>query len=980
MPNYYYVQNRGGEEAWHPIPASKRREIEAANSPAFITALSVSKLVEDLSYEDKLLLTYAGPMYFDWDMKGDPATAQTVIIEKVNQFLDKLVGMGVNLAQCMLYATGGRGYHLEIPQEIFMDKVPPKGVRGLPLVYKEIALKLAVDTLDLTIYSAQRGRMWRTVNVQRDNGRYKVPITPTEMREMTPALCDALTSMPRAALVVQKPEYCVDLAMLYDKCAQTVEELLARRKKSKPDPKAQEKAHAESIQMLMAGIGIKPGTSFYALALQISVSATTAGLSEDQMVEECAGLIANHESDGRYNSPKKREEWLRRMYHYVNGNPCYEFSIGAIKVLLTHAAPDLDGLPVTKEELQEEVKRAEEEEPVEVDEYADVARGISLAKHGVYMDTAEGKRRICALSFAHPCVLRSSATCQIVGYEADVLVNGAFVGRQTLELDVFASLVAFNRFASKYGHAFQGTDPQVRTVMMRFVEKAKKAGTTRYVVNREGLDLVSIPHHENPAFHKPFLVWADGHTVLLQPDIAAAGLELAFAGYPDPRGVFKTDISRAPALASWIKEDGNKELLSDTLRNLFTCQKPDFLGKVVGWHVACFWKQLFIKAYLKFPLLHINGAAGLGKTETVLNIGNLFYYEKEVRPLSPGSTTFAMTQHLTASASIPLVLDEYKPHAMKQDLHERIKGILRDVYNQRDMARGGGSRESDDYRVLHETQLSAPMVFIAEAAEDEAAVMERVVLATITRPSQLQSLQWLARYQAYHRHKHLLGILGQYLAASIVNETTVESFSEEFDALYETARSKYMLNESDLKGGVDEETLKNKQNAKERSVFNHTVATFGFRKLRQLVRSTVGDGLEEITAELEHSIFDRMSDLHAATTPEYVKVFSLMSAMTYSVASDRPESLVTGKDYAFDFAGGRTLLELSIRTAYLKYRTYCKNSSISPLYGNEISFMHAVKDSPAFVKQGSGKVLSSPGVFTFDSEVLASLGVDIFKS
>jgi hypothetical protein len=821
--------------------------------------------------------------------------------------------------------------------------------------------------------------MWRTVNVQRENGRYKVPITPSEMRAMTPELCDALTSEPRAALVIQKPEYCLDLAMLYAECAQSVDDMLARRRKSKPDPKMQEKAHAESIQMMMAGFGIKPGTSFYALALQISISATTAGLSEDQMVEQCAGLIANHESDGRYNTPKKREEWLRRMYHYVNGNPCYEFSIPAIKVLLTHAAPDLDGLPVTQEDIKEEIRRAEEEEPVEIDEFADVARGISLAKHGIYKDTAEGKVRICALSFANPCVLKSSTTCQIVGYEADILVNGAFVGRQTLETDVFATLTAFNRFASKYGHAFQGLDPQVRTVMMRFVEKAKKAGTTRYVVNREGLDLVSIPHHENPAFHKPFLVWADGYTVMVQPDVAAAGLELTFAGYPDPRGVFKTDISRAPALASWIKEEGNKELLKNTLRNLFTCQKPDFLGKVIGWHVACFWKQLFIKAYLKFPLLHINGAAGLGKTETVLNIGNLFYYEKEVRPLSPGSTTFAMNQHLTASASIPLVLDEYKPHAMKQDLHERIKGMLRDAYNQRDVARGGGSRESDDYRVLHETQLSAPLVFIAEAAEDEAAVMERVVLATITRPSQMQGLQWLARYQAYHRHKHLLGILGQYLAASIVNETTIESFTTEFDELYEVARAKYMLTEADLQGGVDEETLKNKQNAKERSVFNHTVATFGFRKLRQLVHATVGDELDEVMAELEEKIFDRMSDLHAATTPEYVKVFSMMSAMTYSVSSDRPEALVKEKDYAFVPQGGRTLLELSIRTAYLKYRTYCKNSSITPLYGNEISFMHAVKDSPAFVKQGSGQALPVPGVYTFDSEVLAGLGVDVFK-
>ena len=39
----------------------------------------------------------------------------------------------------------------------------------------------------------------------------------------------------------------------------------------------------------------------------------------------------------------------------------------------------------------------------------------------------------------------------------------------------------------------------------------------------------------------------------------------------------------------------------------------------------------------------------------------------------------------------------------------------------------------DDYRSLYSTQLSAPMVVIAEAAEEEAAVMERVVLCTVVR-------------------------------------------------------------------------------------------------------------------------------------------------------------------------------------------------------------------------------------------------------
>ena len=973
MTSYYYVQKIGGEESWAPIPASRRADIEKQMHPMFVTVLSVSKLVEDLSYEDKLDLTYAGPMYFDWDSKEE-----TIIIEKVNAFLDKLESLGVDLAMCSLFATGGKGYHLEIPQHVFMDKVPPKGVKGLPGIYKEVALALFVDTLDLRIYSAQRGRMWRQPNVKRESGRFKVAITPSEMRAMTPEACREYTAGPRPAVVLVKPEFSHELAIVYDRAAQKVEALLKKRKSFKPDPRAAEKASGPSLQWAMAGLGIKEKVGFHELAVQLAIAATTAGLSEEAFVTECSGLINSHVSDGdRYNTPAKRSEELARMHRYMDGNFCYEFAIGAIKNLLSHSAPDLDGLTVTKEDVREEITVAESEEKVDQDEYADVAKGITLSKYGIYVDTAEGKRRICALSFADAAVLRSSGTSQIIGYECVILVNGKPAGRQTLEVDVFSGLTQFNRFASKYGHAFQGLDPQIRMVMMRFVEQAKKNGTVRYVVNREGLDIVSIPHHEDEYFHKPFLVWADGFTVVLQPDVKAKGLEVTFAGYPDPRGVFKTDLSKAPGLAEWIQEEGNKDLMRDTLRNLFHCQKPEFLGKVIGWHAACFWKQLFNKVYDKFPILHINGAAGLGKTETVLNIGNLFYWEKEVRPLSPGSTPFAMIQHLTASASIPMVLDEYKPHAMKADMHEKLKGMIRDAYNQRDVARGGGSRESDDYRVLHESQMSGPMIFIAEAAEDEAAVMERVVLATITRPSAAVGLQWLARFQAYHRNRHLLGILGQYMGADIVAEGTLEAFEAEFDALYATARDKYMLNAQDLAGGTDPEVLKDKQNAKERSVFNHTVAQFGFLQFRKLVKSTVGDELEEVMDQLQEGIFARMSDLHAATTPEYVKVLSSFSAMSYSSDSDST-TLLQGKDYVY--VPGSTHIEIALRAAYQKYRISCKAAGLAPLYANEISFMHAVKDSSAFIKQGSGDLLQMPGVYTFDAEELARLGVSVFKS
>ncbi len=984
MPNFHYYQQKGGEESWQASPAIDRQRLEDEEKPVFITVLSVNRLIDEgadseirMTYEEKLKLAYEGPFYCDWDSEDE-----ALVIEKVNQFLDTLEEKKVDLEMCRLYATGGRGYHLEIPQKVFMEKVPPKGIIGLPGIYREMALAMCVDTLDLKIYSGGRGRMWRTPNVKRTNNRYKVPVTVTEMRAMTPERCVELTSSPRAAVPVRAPAYAPQLMVVYEQAQQKVEDLLAKRRRYKPDPDAAKRAMCDSVLMAMGGVGIRPGTGFQDIATQLAVAATTAGLTEDRFVSECSGLVTEHTSDSRrYNTEHKRNEELRRMFRYMDGNMYYEFSVGALKSILSHSAPDLDGVTVTKEELQEEIDLASTEEATAMDEYKDVAKGMSITKFGIWKEVDGIKKRICALSFDQSVILLSMETDQTVGYESEILVNGRSVGRQTLELEVLSGLNSFGRFAQKYGHAFQGNDADVRTMMMRFVEQTKKRGKTMYVAKREGLDLLSIPTHEREELREPFMVWSDYNGVLTTPAISAAGVEMSFQGFPDPRGVFKTDLALAPKLAEWRKDPANLASLKRTLEYFMSCQRPELLGKLIGWHVACFWKQLFQGTYGKFPLLHINGAAGVGKTETTILMSALFNYRAEPRPTSPSSTMFSMMQQLTSSASIPLIIDEYKPIEMKPELHNRMKAIFRDAYNQRDVTRGGGTRESEDYRSLHTSQLSAPLVFIAEAAEDEAAVMERVVLATFSRPPQAVGLKNLQKFQHVRQNHEQLGILGQWLAASILQRATLATFRDEFDALYETAKDTYLLTEKDLEGDLSPEELLNKQNAKERSVFNHTVAKFGFVQWRKLVNEALGDkSLDSLMADLEAGVYDRLSDLNAATTPEHVKVLMEMAQMSHHVEDARPEAIRLGLEYAFVQLGSRSCIEIAIAPAYGKYRLYCRTTDTKAFFQTKEAFMHSLRDSPCYVKHGMGTELELPMTYTLDTDELAKFGVSMFKT
>lgn len=980
---YVYYQQVGGQEAWKPVPASQLAQLIADKKPMFVTALAVNKLVEDLAPEQRDKLSYEGPFYIDWDHPTDP----TLTIEKVRAFMDKLEAMQFDPNMARWYVTGGKGFHCEIPPECFMEKAAKGGVPNLPVIYKEMVFELFVDTMDLRVYSQGRGRSWRQPNVQRENGRFKVQVTPTEIKEMSPETYVSLCSAPRELFKAKSPELCIELAVIFARAQQKVEEKMKARGKRKRDPNAKERAGCPSIKFMMSNIGLKPGVGFHELALQIAIIAREAGMSEEEMLTECAILIESHQSNGnRYNSPAKRKAELLRMHRYIADNPMYDFSIGAVKSLLAHPAPDLDGIAVDTEDLQKEIAEATADAVANIDnktpdEFNDVAGGVTLSNFGIYVAAEDGgKRRVCAVAFKDIHLLMSMETGQLAAYEADILVNGKGVGRQTLEMETFMSLQMFNRFCARLGHAFQGTETHLRGAFMRFIELAKKKGRMLYIAKREGLDILNIPNHENPKFREPFMVWADGRGVVLDPRVRGEDIDISFQGFPDPRGVFKTDIGDAPKLAEWVQEGNNAEALRETLVNMMTCQKADVMSKLIGWYTACFYRMLFHKVYGKFPLLHVNGAAGAGKTEMNQTMAHLFFYHQEPKMLTPQSTVFAIQQHASGSVSVPLLIDEYKPHEMPMETHNKLKLLFRDAYNCRDVTKGGGNRDSDDYRSLSHTQLAAPMAFIAEAAEEEAAVAERVVLVTVIKPSSSLSLKWLARYQAWRRNKQHLAILGQYLATEVINTTTLDGFRDEFDAMYEEARRKYMLTEHDLAAGLDEKTLAEKQGAKERSVFNFTVARFGLLRFKRLIDAIFGEeDFAEQFKELDEAIYTRMADLQPATQAEWAKVLDTFATMSYAVDGDSPYALRQGKEYMNGSLGGRNVVEISMLGSYLKYRGYMKSTSSRPLFSGSQSFLHAIKDSPAFIKSGHGELLDQPGVFTFDVDELAKLKVGSFK-
>jgi hypothetical protein len=141
----------------------------------------------------------------------------------------------VDLDSISWYASGSRGFHAEIPQALFIPKPPKAGVQELPQIYREMLYQVYTDTMDLRVYTGRKGRQWRTPNVQRENGKFKVPVTAAEIREMNAEDYQELVSAPRAWPEIASPRLNNFLAVIYSKAEQKVSEGVKKRGSSQKD-------------------------------------------------------------------------------------------------------------------------------------------------------------------------------------------------------------------------------------------------------------------------------------------------------------------------------------------------------------------------------------------------------------------------------------------------------------------------------------------------------------------------------------------------------------------------------------------------------------------------------------------------------------------------------------------------------------------------------------------------------------------------
>lgn len=355
---FRYIKGHEKRLPWRAIPADDQPSLEPAGI-GFATVLVCSEKVRkgtSVSEHAK----YIGPFYLDIDddnIKASIKSAKAVLKKLTQKF-----GVADNAIQ--IWATGKRGFHFLIEMEHFTD---PEPTEKLGLVYKYMALQMKLpDNVDMSVYSGGKGRMWRLPNKKRiDNGNYKVPITPAELREMTPEIHDQLVAQPREILKA-KPftGKLSTLAAMFRLAKSKADEYEA------PTPMFLDPDILESMgenklppcaELMRTGSELK-AKGFNAISMQFgkAVAAFAPGEAR-QLIEEFA---ENYPGES-YDTPKKRKDHTNVVFRTATRDPNYRWSCrSALDVLKCEPCEDCPIVHLRYAEEQEDDGTGVEDLPV----------------------------------------------------------------------------------------------------------------------------------------------------------------------------------------------------------------------------------------------------------------------------------------------------------------------------------------------------------------------------------------------------------------------------------------------------------------------------------------------------------------------------------------------------------------------------------------------------------------------------------------
>lgn len=943
---WYFFHQAEAKSSWTLALASERDRINRDIRPELNTILDVNCSFDgDISQEEKDKVKYRGPMYFDFDSED-----LEEVIPQFQQLLTNLKAKGVNLNALRIYASGGKGFHIEMPQQMLMAKLPPHGIAGLPLIYREVAHELYVNTLDLRVYSQGKGRQWRCPNIKRANGKYKVQISVDEAFAMTPEMYEDLTKYTRPVFPVEDAAFSPDIALIYSQARDKVEKALrnrGKRKKTADELKRFKGEWPETVRNILQGHTLKERVGWNYLCIQLAITATALGKTEDQLLNDAEGLIQSYQGDSRrYATVSQRKAELRNQYRYHQENPCYEFSVGGVLSLVQPAL--IDGCDLTQGEYKPE-SRAEEEASDEVDdeETEEETTRVRVNSNGMFARTENGWKNISHLGFFSP-ILLLLPNRELVGYDVEVFVSGKSQGRQLLNISTLSTKANLNAYANKFNASFRGTDMDAAHLLDTMRNRVVSKSRVSLVTQVEGVDLILPPDAESPDDAR--IVWSSAEGVICHGDHN-------FTYRPKNSGgpTFKSDLMKSDDLSDC---DEDRQMISDML----SINAPHNLAKILGWYGATFLCPLLRKYFKQFPLLMVFGGASAGKSKTIALLSHMYYYMSDPKIVqASGITKWPLLVAVSSSNSIPLVVEELRPRLMRQSgMFDMFMNTLKSNYDGHNQERGTVIDGSKSGPMVNDYPNTAPIVFTAEEQNSEVAVQERSVQVAMSQADRRGRGEPFMRLEA---NAPRLARLGKAMVKSVL-ALDIPAFRSEFSA---------------LRAGI-KEGLGEKADGKDRPIHNLATTLMGLRLMKMTLNQVFGEEFDERFDLMASYVMDHLTEFVPTNMSESSRILDTMAQLTKS--RDMSVKLEKNLDYHVDEAA--QTVDIKLKPAYAKYMRYQRSLGLQPMLETDTAFIAAMNRYEGVVAKAcpDSPLFTNPfeAIFRFSIAFLEKDGVEPFKS
>lgn len=939
---------------WLPALATERQNIIRDARPALISVLDVDNSFSDENV-DKAALRYQGPLYIDMD--GDENEREEVI-SAAKELMNKFVAMGIDANTIKVFLSGKKGVHLEIDQRIFMSKLPPQGLKFLPQIYKEIVFGFGINFVDMRVYSAGRGRQWRCENIERENHKYKVRISAAELFELNAERYDNLCSAPRHAIPTLPPVFNANLAMLFAVAKDKIEAAKAKVAKRKLGSADGEKLRAKFgtdwpviVQDVLNGTAADSGAGWNRVSLQCAIITAALGKTEAELLEAAQGLCESHKSDSqRYATPSRRRRDLASMLGYVSDSD-FEFSVGGFLSIVAkehRANHDLqfgDMQPTEKvvDESTGEIVDAGEE----LEHWA-----VRFDRNGIFCKNDYGEfKQVSHLGLAKPIMILDSDGC-VIAYEIDVFADGKFSRRQKLPNAALQSCSNFNAWSmDAAGAPFRSTDMSLKHLADVLRLKAKKVNEIKYIVNREGIDVILRPGGTKSSDGDDYdIVWVTTR------DGVRTTSEINYHFSPahvDKAGLADTDLFRADALTV---ADG------DQIEKLFAVSTEATVGKILGWMCSAFFCQHIRVTLRQYPVLQVYGQSGAGKTTLVELFSRLHYHRKLPRMLaSSGGTMFPLHVAVATSASIPTALDETKSREMTKHQRDAIFTLLRNSYTGAAIQRGALTTDKASKGLtIVDYGTGCPIVIMGEGIEMQSAILDRCVVVPMSKEDKI------GRRNAIHDltdDSLFFGRIGKTLAL-----TALSKKPDEIATIVKSYKRK-----------IERELPEDKIDDASRPIFNFAVVFTGLHMLDAALRGVFGERFTRKIASMQDNMLNNILQFIPKNLSEASRVLDSFAMLSRN--RDALYGLSEGVDYTIDKK--KHTIDIKMVQAFHKYVRYQRSLQMEVLYDSDSAFLAAMSIYGGLVTRvcsDNTVLFDSPRahVYRFNSAFLTKEGVDAF--